>query len=115
MLPNKFIGEKFYIDFQVEVDGVNQNLDKYIELAVTLIGVKGKIIKQFQNNPLIDTIFRIDDYTMRFFVLESETEVLGPGIVTIQIEGKVNYPTAPSGYLKTIVSGDVFRLKNKIA
>lgn len=112
MLPIKYIGEQFYVDHRVTINGEAQPLTEYLKIKAYMIGYNGKIIKYaYPEEEGCITIARPDDYTLRYFVDSESTKILGEGKVRLEIKVEVEMQEAPKGVLKPIFVGDIYMLK----
>jgi hypothetical protein len=111
MKPVKYIGEQFYIDHRITIDGVAQPLTGYTDIKAILIGNNGEVRYSYPAADGYNTIARPDDYTLRYYVTSDHTKQLGVGNVSIEVMATRVMNGAPDGILKPIFSGDIFVIK----
>jgi len=115
MLPKKYIGEQFYFDNKILVDNVPVNINIYQVIEAFLVGQHINIAYRYPAQAGYESIVKIDDYTLRYYVTSEHTTKLGVGTVKIEIKGIVADAMAPNGILKPIFAGNLFTLvDNKI-
>jgi len=110
----KHIGEQFYIDHRITIDGVAQPLTGYSTIKAVLIGNNGRVHYSYPAADGYNTIARPDDYTLRYFITSEHTRQLGVGNVTIEVMAVRAMAGAPDGFLRPIFSGDIFVIKPSI-
>lgn len=110
----KHIGEQFYIDQRITIDGVAQPLTGYSEIKAVLIGNNGRVHYSYPAAEGYHTIVRPDDYTLRYYVTSEHTLQLGVGNVSIEVMAIRAMEGAPDGILKPIFSGDIFVIRPSI-
>ena len=107
----KYMGEQFYVDHRVTINGVAQPLTGYSEIKAILIGNNGRVHYSYPAAEGHNTIARPDDYTLRYYITSEHTRTLGVGQVSIEVMAIRAMEGAPGGVLKPIFSGDIFVIK----